>query len=184
MAMGNREFHFLDAGLKSKVRLARFPILSANLHSDSIEIGPTVIPSARFNICGIMVIVFGLCVPMITKRMIASKVSPFWFSDPIETAARIVPELRDQSDVLIALTHIGLQADMELAESISGIDLIVGGHTHAVLAEPRMVGQTAVVQAGWWGHYLGKVEITLPGMMKNPEVRGSLIDLRSEAGSA
>lgn len=44
MAMGNREFHFLAAGLRSKVKLARFPVLAANLRDKAGEIGPTVKP--------------------------------------------------------------------------------------------------------------------------------------------
>lgn len=179
MAMGNREFHFLGAGLRSKVSLARFPILSANLRSRNGAVGPTVKASASFDIEGCRITVFGLTVPMITKKMLASKVSPFWFEDPIATATEIVPQLRAESDILIALTHIGLQSDTELAGAVDGIDLIVGGHTHAVLTEPRWVGRTAIVQAGWWGHYLGKVEIDLPYRPGDASgLRSSLIDLR------
>ena len=178
MAMGNREFHFLAAGLKSKVSLARFPVLSANLCSDKVEIGPSIQPYITRNFGDLRVIVFGLSVPMITKKMFASKVSPYWFADPIETAARLVPELRSQADILIALTHIGLQNDVELARQVSGIDLIVSGHTHAVLQEARIEGETAIVQAGWWGHYLGRVDITIqPG--RHPIIDGRLIDLRA-----
>ncbi|MHB0912974.1 MAG: bifunctional metallophosphatase/5'-nucleotidase [Armatimonadota bacterium] len=165
MAMGNREFHFLSAGLRSKVKLARFPILSANLHGA----GPTVSSHTYFDIGGLQVALFGLSVRMIRKPTFAS---PYWFSDPLEAAAELVPNL--SADLVIAVTHIGLAADRELAASVPGIDLVVGGHTHAVLREPERVGETAIVQAGWWGHYLGRVEITL----KPRSIRGELIPLR------
>lgn len=179
MAMGNREFHFLSAGLKSKIKLAGFPVLSANLRS-GVDIGPTVQPSINLSLGGMRIAIFGLSVPMITKRMLASKVSPFWFEDPVSAASEIVPGLRKDADLLIALTHIGLQADKELAEKIPGIDIIVGGHTHAVISEVMYVGDTAIVQAGWWGHYLGRVEIAFPsGAGTRPSITSSLIDLRS-----
>jgi 2',3'-cyclic-nucleotide 2'-phosphodiesterase (5'-nucleotidase family) len=182
MTMGNREFHFLAAGLESKVKLAKFPVLSANLHSKDGDIGPTVRPSVTLAVGGLRIVVFGLSVPMITKRMLASKFSPYWFSDPIDAAKSIVPQLRSQADVLIALTHIGLQTDLELAGAVSGIDLVVGGHTHATLAEARMVGGTAVVQAGWWGHCLGRTEITMPAAPgEPPHIEERLIDLRGHA---
>ncbi|HEY3297913.1 MAG TPA: metallophosphatase [Armatimonadota bacterium] len=179
MAMGNREFHFLERGLKSKVRLARFPILCANLHSANSDAGISVKRSIQFERGGIRIAIFGLTVPMITRGMLASRFSPYCFEDPLAAAAELVSELRAQADYVIALTHIGLEKDRELAASVPGIDLIVGGHTHAVLDEPIWVGDTAVVQAGWWGHYLGKVEITLPATHgKRADVRGHLIDLR------
>ncbi|MHB1001383.1 MAG: bifunctional metallophosphatase/5'-nucleotidase [Armatimonadota bacterium] len=178
MAMGNREFHFLGAGLRSKVKLARFPVLSANIRS-SVDIGPTVMPSISKTINDIKVTIFGLTVPMITKRMTASKFSPFWFDDPVNTAKEIVPSLRADCDILIALTHIGLQNDLELARSVDGIDLIVGGHTHAVLREPRIECNTTIVQAGWWGHYLGNVEIDIDssGISK---IQGQLINIKAQ----
>lgn len=169
MTMGNREFHFLGTGLKSKVKLARFPVLCANLRSD-LELGQSVVPSIIVDI-GMRIGILGLTVPMITKRMKVRKLSPFWFEDPIQTAVELVPDLRSGCDLLIALTHIGLKADMELARSAPGIDIIVGGHTHAALHEPEVVGGTTIVQAGSWGRYLGRVEVSGTG------VRGSLIDL-------
>lgn len=176
MVMGNREFHFLEAGLKSKVRLARFPILCANLRGKDGKIPPAISPSFTSDFGGLKVAVFGLTVPMITKRMKVSKLSPYWFEDPVETAREIVPRLRAECDILIALSHIGFRADRELAESVPGIDLVVGGHSHTVLTEPVHVGNTAIVQAGWWGHYLGRTEVTLSG--GKPEIRYSLVDLR------
>ncbi|HUV05712.1 MAG TPA: metallophosphatase [Armatimonadota bacterium] len=181
MAMGNREFHFLAAGLRSKVKLARFPVLSANLRSSDSPTGVSKVADASFNVNGLRVIVFGLTVPMITRRMMASRLTPFWFDDPITTAAEIVPGLRERADVLIALTHIGIESDAELAGSVAGIDLIVAGHTHAVFPDPKFRGETAIVHAGYWGRYLGRVEISLPGTPGGgPDIRTALIDLRTE----
>lgn len=180
MTMGNREFHVFGAGLKSKVKLARFPVLSANLRSKNDDLGRCVVPSVSWDLDGLKVIVFGLTVPMITARMLSSKISPFWFDDPIEAAKEIVPELRSRADVLIALTHIGLRSDVKLADAVDGIDLVVGGHNHVALAEPRMIGDTAVVQAGCWGSSLGKVELSLAGKASARwVVHGSLIDPNS-----
>jgi 2',3'-cyclic-nucleotide 2'-phosphodiesterase (5'-nucleotidase family) len=116
---------------------------------------------------------------MITKKMrLASKVSPYWFEDPVQTAALLVPELRGMADVVVALTHIGIKRDLELAESVEGINIIVGGHSHSVLPEPLMVGSTTVAQAGWWGHCLGRLNLSVGS--SGVSVTGSLIDLRAE----
>lgn len=171
MTMGNREFHFLAGGLRKKIGWADFPVLSANIRPTNDADLP-VQSDISFIRDGMRIVVFGLTVPMITERMLSRKVSNYVFYDPIETAARLVPGLLERADVLIALTHIGLGKDRELARSVPGIDLIVSGHTHAVLEIPERVGGTAIVQAGWFARYVGKVEVGPGG-----QVRGELLPL-------
>ncbi len=77
--------------------------------------------------------------------------------DPRATLADSVQRLRSQVDLLIVMSHLGLKLDEELAETIPGIDLIIGGHTHHLLEEPLMIGTTAVTAAGKFGRYLGQI---------------------------
>ncbi len=176
MAMGNREFHFLRPGLHSKVRLARFPVLCANIRGADDDIGPSIRRSMTVERGGFRVAIFGLTVAMITRKMLASRVSPYWFEDPVDAAMEIVPSLRAEADVVIAVTHIGAKSDETLAQAVPGIDLIVGGHTHSVLAEPIRIGGASIVQAGWFAHCLGKVEISgEPGRLL---ITGSLLELQ------
>ncbi|MBI2843902.1 MAG: metallophosphatase [Armatimonadetes bacterium] len=171
MAMGNREFHFLQTGLRRKIGWAKFPVLCANIRPiDNADM--PVRADVTLERKDLKVVVFGLTVPMITERMLSRRVSAYVFDDPIETAAGIVPQLRKRADLLIALTHIGLNRDRELASAVPGIDLIVGGHTHAALERPETVGKTAIVQAGWFAHRVGRVEIEPGG-----DVRGELLKL-------
>ena len=66
-------------------------------------------------------------------------------------------------DVLVLLTHGGVESDRSLAEEYPGIDLIVGGHSQTFLREPLRVKnlktekRTWIVQAGQNGQYVGKV---------------------------
>lgn len=175
MAMGNREFHFLESGLRCKIGWARFPVLSANIRPTKPGVDLPTRPYVTFDVAGKRVVVFGLTVPMITERMLVKRVSSYVFDDPLETAAALVPELRPKADLLIALTHIGLAKDRELAASVSGVDLIVGGHTHAVLEQPEFVGGTAIVQAGWFAHYVGKTRVEFGDGAVS--VSGSLVEL-------
>ena len=163
MALGNREFHFLQSGLRKKIGWAEFPVVCANIRPTRPRVSVPVVSYITREIGGIRVAVLGLTVPMITQRMLARKVSSFVFDDPVSVAARIVPELRASHDLLIALTHIGLGEDRRLATEVPGIDLIVGGHTHALIETPEFVGRTAIVQAGCWAHLVGRVEIELSG---------------------
>lgn len=77
-------------------------------------------------------------------------------ADPIAVARALVPRLREQADLVIALTHIGVDADKELAARVPGIDLIVGGHSHTRLAQPVYANGVPIVQTGAWGDKMGR----------------------------
>jgi 2',3'-cyclic-nucleotide 2'-phosphodiesterase (5'-nucleotidase family) len=162
MTVGNREFHFSQAGFCAKVGRARFPVLCANVRArDASTRLPVQSFITRELAGGVRVTVFGLTVPMITERMLVRKVSSYVFDDPLKTAAQLVPQLRPNCDLLIFLSHIGIANDREMAAHVPGIDLIIGGHTHAVLETGEKIGNTLIVQAGWWGKYLGTVTVEL-----------------------
>ncbi|EXJ23749.1 5'-nucleotidase [Alkalibacterium sp. AK22] len=69
--------------------------------------------------------------------------------------------LRDEVDIFIALTHIGLPADRRLAEEVEFFDLIIGGHSHSLLEEPEIVNGTPVVQAGSSLRHLGILDLSI-----------------------
>ena len=159
MTMGNREFHVWQAALETKIAQAKFPVLCANVRPRTAATLP-VQPNVTFTVGGLRVAVFGVTVPMVTERMKIATLSSFVFDDPIATAKNQVAELRPYADILIALTHIGLTQDKRLAEAVSGIDLIIGGHSHNVLTEPEIICEIPIVQTGSHAHFYGHVALT------------------------
>lgn len=159
MTVGNRDFHFSQSGFAAKLFRARFPVLCANVRPRYPSAPLPAVASITKTLAGnVRVTVVGLTVPMITERMLVRKVSAYVFDDPLDTAARLIPDLRPHCDLLVCLTHIGLGRDRELAARVDGIDLIIGGHTHALLEEGERVGDTLVVQAGAHGRFFGTVQ--------------------------
>ncbi|MDZ7684858.1 MAG: hypothetical protein U5O39_07470 [Gammaproteobacteria bacterium] len=69
------------------------------------------------------------------------------FAPPMYSLAAVVRAMRPQVDLLIALSHLGHEEDKQLARTVPGIDLIVGGHSHTLVEEPVRIGDTWVVQA-------------------------------------
>src|SRR6202035_1588497 len=80
----------------------------------------------------------------------------------------------EKGDVVIALSHSGVEKgkdgrftdgpDVRMAKAVSGIDVVIGGHSHAELREAIIVnGGTPVVQTGKYGENLGELVITLDG---------------------
>ncbi|MGB5926202.1 MAG: bifunctional UDP-sugar hydrolase/5'-nucleotidase [Dehalococcoidia bacterium] len=82
------------------------------------------------------------------------------FLEQHETARQMVDELKEQgADVIVALSHSGVDEDRDLAREAPGIDIIIGGHCHTALFEPVLQGTTIIVQAGSLGMYLGQLEL-------------------------
>ena len=157
MTMGNREFHIADAVLRHKIGKATFPVLSANMrYKDGDGELPTR-GSAIIETAHLRVGVVGLTVPMVTERMAARHLSSFLFDEAIDTARREVEELQSACDALILLSHVGYRTDQRLAAACPALALIVGGHSHAVLESADMEWGVPIVQAGWFGKYLGTV---------------------------
>jgi 2',3'-cyclic-nucleotide 2'-phosphodiesterase (5'-nucleotidase family) len=183
MTMGNREFHVADGLLRLKIANAKFPILCANMRYQKVT--DDLLPLSPFfsktlsN--GLRVAVIGVTVPMVTSRMTARVISSYLFDDPVNIVSDWVGKLRIDHDVLIALTHIGLKEDQRLAAACPDLDLIIGGHSHAVLSTPQFIEGVPVVQAGWFGHYVGEVLLTVDGTGVRL-TQSSLEDVKSFGG--
>ncbi|HUN91350.1 MAG TPA: metallophosphatase, partial [Burkholderiaceae bacterium] len=98
------------------------------------------------------------------------------FPDPIACARAVVKVLRETEkvDVVIALSHGGVAKgkdgrysagdDVNLAATVPGIDVVIGGHSHTELREPIVVnGRTPVVQTGKEGKNVGELVISIDG---------------------
>jgi 5'-nucleotidase/UDP-sugar diphosphatase len=113
---------------------------------------------------GLKVGVFGIVGEDAIRSM--GETGDMQFLDQQETARQMVNELRKQgADVIVDLSHSGVEEDRELAREVTGIDIIVGGHSHTVLFEPVLQGSTIIVQAGALGEYLGQLELAY-----NPDI--------------
>lgn len=176
MVMGNRESHPTHRVLATKLRGAKFPILASNLMTKRGKAPAFVRDSLTMSANGVSVGLLGLA-PEVTKPdSWWARFTDFVFDDPVKTATGLVKKLRAQCAVVICLSHLGLAKDRELAERVPGIDLIVGGHSHVELQEPERVAHTAIVSAGAYARWLGKVEIDLRDG-KVGGIRGELLAL-------
>ncbi|MDF2788866.1 MAG: yunD [Neobacillus sp.] len=80
-------------------------------------------------------------------------------TEPIEELKNWIQTLRDQSDIIVLLSHLGINHDEKIAREFPEIDIILGGHTHHTLPEGKLEGQTLLAGAGKHGRYVGHVSI-------------------------
>lgn len=159
MTVGNHEFDYGQPNLLMKLRpLMEFPLLSANIGTkggellfERVLVRQAAEPPTR-------IVVFGLTTQDTPITTHPRNVEGLVFDDPIQTAIRLLANY-EESDLIIALTHIGVDEDKRLAQACPKIDVIVGGHSHTALFSPLKVRDTIIVQAGAYAKYVGKLDL-------------------------
>jgi 5'-nucleotidase len=82
--------------------------------------------------------------------------------EPLDVLPGLVERVRlEGAKTVILLSHLNSNSDREAAEKIRGIDVIVGGHDHVKISPPQVVNGTIIVQAGDFGQYLGRLDLTI-----------------------
>jgi 5'-nucleotidase/UDP-sugar diphosphatase len=187
MALGNHEFDNPLDVLRTQQSWVPFPMLSANVYGTAS--GERLFkPYEIFVRGGLRIGVIGLTTDDTAKIGNPEYLDGITFKDPIAEAAALVTELRDDVDVLIAATHMGhyengrnginAPGDVALARAVSGLDLVVGGHSQDPVCmagandvdedfspgdacAPDQQNGAWIVQAHEWGKYVGRADFVL-----------------------
>lgn len=155
--IGNREFHYLFALLRARAQQMHHPLVCTNL----IDTKGRPLPfaaSLRFDAGGARMRVLGLLVMQYPQGSPWERLFGWRFLDPWDAVAAHAADLADD-ETLVVLSHLGLSLDGKLAERVPRIDLILGGHSHDTLIEPRYVNGVPIVHAGPYGKFVSRSEL-------------------------
>lgn len=158
---GNHDFDISSANLRKLTTIAKFPTISANI-LDTLNQFPVnnkeyiiiVKNGLKIGIIGIMSDDFYNLVNQ--KSGAGIKILP-----TIETMKRLASMLYSKTDLLVALTHQGVDEDSVLAMNVPGLDVIIGGHSHTRLKHPKKVNGILIVQTGSNCESLGVLDLKL-----------------------
>ncbi|ADN35822.1 5'-Nucleotidase domain protein [Methanolacinia petrolearia DSM 11571] len=173
--LGNHAFDFNNSLLKVWATNASFPILCANIDFSDDVLNETVKDYVILDSGDAKIGVFGILLPQLGE-FVEIPGGVVIYENTTAIAESVVKELEDQDvDVIIALTHQYEDEDVELAESVSGIDLIIGGHDHLVWNRTVTApdgSSTLIVHAGKYGEETDSVDL----VFENGEVTGTSIE--------
>lgn len=154
--LGNHEFDFGPNVLLERIAESRFKWICANVidkrtgqHWGGLD------PYVIRQVGGVKVGIIGLLTP---DTLRSSRPGPLIdIVDPCTVAKRLIPEMRAKgAQVVVALTHLTLGQDKELAHCVP-IDVIVGGHEHVVLQS--VANGTLILKAGSDARNLGRIDV-------------------------
>lgn len=159
-AIGDQE---LINGLEYlKSNITKLPFYSANLQTcDENMCYPLTEPYLIKNLKWIKIAIISIIDKKVFALFPKSKLKKITILDHKECLTKIIPELRskEQVELIVLLSHSGLDEDKQIAKEIPGIDIIVGGHSQSLTVQPVKVNSTIIVQAGENGHRVGILEL-------------------------
>ena len=166
VSLGNHE---LDYGLPHLLfleKIANFPLVNANLYvkkyNKRLMMPYVIIKKAGFDILFTGIITEKVLDSIRQDELIGSFIS-------LEEASQEVGKItnaykNDDIDLTILLTHIGFESDIELARLLKpewGVDMIIGGHSHTILDQPKKVNNILIAQAGVGSDQVGRFDIAV-----------------------
>ncbi len=166
MCLGNHEFDEGPQWLLESLKKVDFEIINCNVtfgktYKDAAKkIKPYIIKEIN----GLKIAVIGVLTKELFTLVNVKNLKDIKVNDPIEAITPIVKKLRPEVDMILILSHMGLKEDLELAELVPGIDLIIGGHSHSMLVSPVVMRtskgkQVVINQAFEKGEYVGEVNM-------------------------
>jgi S-sulfosulfanyl-L-cysteine sulfohydrolase len=174
MMTGHWEFSYGSDRVMKNINQFKGDFLAHNISlSDEAQFSdehddPSVFKAYRIReIKGAKIAVIGQAFPY-TPIAHPKRFTPAWqFGIQEQNLRTLVEQIKSkhQANVTILLSHNGLDVDLKLASRVSGIDLILGGHTHDALPRPIMVanpgGKTWVTNAGSHGKFLAVIDLQI-----------------------
>ncbi len=168
MAIGNHEFdygpdilaeYFSRAGYQGAQ--PQMAIINSNLNiPDAASLKKiNILPHKIYTLSnGVKVGVFGLLGA--SAYSLAPAAGDVTIFDQFETGQKTADALRKEgADVVVLLSHSGIDEDRQMAKKIKGIDVILGGHDHIKTPQPEIINNTIIVHPSYYLQYVGQLEL-------------------------
>lgn len=160
MTMGNRELNYIPFVLERRAGQRSFPLLAANL-VDLWGRPTTWQEGVSLSLGDLKVGVFGMTVVQYPVGSLYEKLFGLRFLPPETLIEHLVSKYQENHDLVIFLSHLGLDWDRRLAEQLQkrqGLrcDFIFGGHTHVCMTQPETIGHTRLSHIGSHGQGYGE----------------------------
>jgi len=183
--IGNHEFDLGANNLyEQMVNWARFPMLAANYYfEDPTEptkpkLREVVQPYQLFDLDGVRVAVIGMAnISTVTSLVEGGNSLGIRPLNDAEVVRNYVRLLRPVSDLVVLVSHLGLEEDEGLSATqvsdsneglpLDGVDLILGGHLHIVLNPPKLAQvdrfghPTVIAHSGAFAKYVGRLDLVV-----------------------
>jgi 5'-nucleotidase/UDP-sugar diphosphatase len=179
--LGNHEFDLPEAAFRARMAETKFRVVASNVTDATGALFPGTVADAvipiRTPAGTVRVGLIGLTVDVNKQPWVR-------YAPPVAAAQAAVARLQGKTDVIVALTHLTLAGDREIAENVPEIDVVLGGHEHENWLFQRGRRFTPIVKADANVRTLAIVTLRIPRKGARPIVTTRLerIDARVPEG--
>ncbi|MGM9736073.1 MAG: bifunctional metallophosphatase/5'-nucleotidase [Candidatus Cryptobacteroides sp.] len=167
VCLGNHEFDNGPLELARRLSSLRSPVVCSNYIFREMPLESYVKPYTIVKKAGLRVGIVAILTDL-SSVVDGDIAASFKYLDPASSASEYASYLRNEAkcDLVICLSHCGYEEDLEIAEDMKDVDIIVGGHSHTFIDESAYVTsqdgrQVMIVQDGCWGLEIGQIDIEL-----------------------
>ena len=142
--------------------LLNYPMLAINIYNyktNELVYKPWFVKEVNEVRIGIL----GIASNIVDKTMPAHFSKGIYFTKGNEELPRHIQTLKDQEgvDVIVLISHLGFPQNLKLLKEVDGVDICLSSHTHYRSRNIVKVGETAMIESGCHGSFLGRLDITL-----------------------
>ncbi|MBN2410376.1 bifunctional metallophosphatase/5'-nucleotidase [candidate division KSB1 bacterium] len=159
--IGNHDFDEGQSNLFKLLDLCDFDILSANLYIKDRPVAKKGYEIYRVN--NLRIGVIGLILKDIFDVAAHKNLADVRIDDPVKVSQQIIDQIDGKTDLIVILSHLGIEGDVALAQKIQNADIIIGGHSHTRLQQPQKVNDVLICQAGSKTTNLGRMVVHVAG---------------------
>ena len=158
MAVGNREFHYAYRLFLTRARMLPAPLVCSNV-IDLRQREPVFMRSLVVHAGKTEVRIVALLVPQYRTGSGWESIFGWRFLAPDVALADVLGTVPAMPTIV--LSHLGLDADRKVAANWPQLAAILGGHTHATLAQPEMVNNIPIAHPGAYAQHVGRLELSV-----------------------
>jgi sulfur-oxidizing protein SoxB len=160
---GHWEFTYGEERVMELVKMMKFPFLAQNVN-DATWGDPIFKPYSIKSVNGLSVALIGQALPY-TPIANPRRFIPNWsFGIKEDHMQAMVDEVRAKKvDLVVVLSHNGMDVDRKMVSRVKGIDVIMGGHTHDGVPKPVVIGNTLLIASGCYGKFLSRLDLEVKG---------------------
>jgi 5'-nucleotidase / UDP-sugar diphosphatase len=161
VTLGNHEFDEGTDNLQALIDLFEADVLSANVNLNGQPLAP--LAGKIYKRGDLSIGVVGVLLSDLADVVNAKNLQGVEVLNPADQVQEWVNKADAKTDLIVVLTHQGVEDDRELAQQLTDVDVIIGGHSHTRLTRAETVNGILLVQAGSKTSNLGRLTLSVAG---------------------
>lgn len=157
IAVGNNEGFSGIKTIETMTAEELVPFLSSNLYKNGLEPINGLKRSIIIDKAGVRILIIGTT-PVFNEFFTLENM---YAANAVEEIRKEIEQNRGKYDICVLLSHQGIKNDLEIAEIVQGVNIIIGGHSHTLMEDADVINGIVIHQSGGFGEHIGVLDVEI-----------------------